>query len=293
MNIYILLLEDNKYYVGKTNVVNFRLDQHFDGKGSAWTTKYKPQRLVNLINDCSKFDEDKFTLEYMSRYGINNVRGGSFCKLNLDDNDVNVIVRMINGSEDKCYRCNKKGHFINECQHKNNMDEKNISNQCITTRHPCYLEVSNYNTKFICYYYNFGDLPKPLTKSLFKLYVDREEKAIIQQPYIEKDDYITNSNIIINKLTNGGRMIGNGTEQFIKTNIDDEITCYLIKIFGSNIKIINIESHFYRSRTERLIHTLEGEWNTHSIISKRHGNKFLAIEMVLFQKMWISNVIYE
>lgn len=46
--IYILLLENNKYYVGKTNNPLFRLESHFYSKGSTWTKKYKPLKLLEL-----------------------------------------------------------------------------------------------------------------------------------------------------------------------------------------------------------------------------------------------------
>jgi predicted GIY-YIG superfamily endonuclease len=32
--IYILELQNNKYYVGKTNNINFRFEQHFNSAGS-------------------------------------------------------------------------------------------------------------------------------------------------------------------------------------------------------------------------------------------------------------------
>jgi predicted GIY-YIG superfamily endonuclease len=45
--IYILKLNDNKYYVGKTNkIVNERYQEHIDGVGSFWTKKYKPLYLI-------------------------------------------------------------------------------------------------------------------------------------------------------------------------------------------------------------------------------------------------------
>ena len=40
--IYILQLQLNKYYVGKTNNPKIRLNNHFKSCGSAWTKKYKP-----------------------------------------------------------------------------------------------------------------------------------------------------------------------------------------------------------------------------------------------------------
>jgi predicted GIY-YIG superfamily endonuclease len=43
LSIYILKLEENKWYVGKTyRKVKERFQEHLDGKGSSWTKKYKP-----------------------------------------------------------------------------------------------------------------------------------------------------------------------------------------------------------------------------------------------------------
>ena len=33
----MIQLEKNKFYVGKTNNPNFRIDQHFNNEGSEWT----------------------------------------------------------------------------------------------------------------------------------------------------------------------------------------------------------------------------------------------------------------
>ena len=39
VNIYILQLEDNKYYIGKTTQPEIRLESHFNSNGSSWTKK--------------------------------------------------------------------------------------------------------------------------------------------------------------------------------------------------------------------------------------------------------------
>ena len=41
-NIYILRLQGGRYYVGKSDNVLDRYQQHYNGNGSAWTNKYKP-----------------------------------------------------------------------------------------------------------------------------------------------------------------------------------------------------------------------------------------------------------
>ena len=115
LSIYILLLEDNKYYVGKTYNINMRLEQHNTSKGSLWTKKYKPIKILKIISDCDDFDEDKYTLNCMKTYGIENVRGGSFCSIELEINEIKIIEKMIKSATNKCYLCGSSNHFAKEC----------------------------------------------------------------------------------------------------------------------------------------------------------------------------------
>ena len=114
--IYILQLEEGKYYVGKTSNPTFRLQNHFTCNGSSWTKKYKPQSILELIPNCDNYDEDKYTIKYMEKYGINNVRGGSFCEIKLSDNNLITLNQMINSVTDKCFICGKDDHFAKDCK---------------------------------------------------------------------------------------------------------------------------------------------------------------------------------
>jgi hypothetical protein len=122
MIIYILELENGKYYVGKTNNLDKRLNQHKYGFGSEWTKKYKFINLIEIINSESNFDEDKYTKIYMDKFGIDNVRGGSYNKIELTNNQKENLMTELRTSNNICYRCGRNSHFIKNCYAKTDLN---------------------------------------------------------------------------------------------------------------------------------------------------------------------------
>lgn len=143
MNLYILKCKDGKYYVGTTNLdTSKRLMQHMKGNGSAWTKKYKPLWIEKEILNCDKYDEDKWTKVYMDKYGINNVRGGSYSQIKLPNNTVDLLEREVNHANQKCLFCGKSGHFIKQCPYK-----KDTINKKFQSKNLHYLNMScNYES---------------------------------------------------------------------------------------------------------------------------------------------------
>lgn len=114
--IYVLALKDGKFYIGKTRNYLKRLNRHVEGKGPSWTRKYPPLTSPSIERfDGDIFDEDKTTIRYMAEFGIENVRGGSFCKMYLDESSISHIVTMIQTATDKCFICNSTSHFASRC----------------------------------------------------------------------------------------------------------------------------------------------------------------------------------
>ncbi len=84
-SVYVLELENNKYYVGSTNNRKRRMKEHSSPRGgSKWTRLHKPVRLVKeykrIPSDYYLGKEAQVTAELMLQYGINNVRGAMFAK---------------------------------------------------------------------------------------------------------------------------------------------------------------------------------------------------------------------
>jgi predicted GIY-YIG superfamily endonuclease len=125
-NIYILKLKGGKYYVGKSIDPVERFAEHLRGEGSSWTKKHKPIEIMKVIENVSSFDEDKHVKELMSKYGINNVRGGSYVTPELNEIQEISLKKEIWSAKDCCSRCGRSGHWISDCFATTDVDGQEI-----------------------------------------------------------------------------------------------------------------------------------------------------------------------
>ena len=112
-NIYILRLKDDKYYVGKADNVGDRFMLHLKGN-VLFTKKYPPEEIVYTCPRLFPSQENLFTLQMMSIFGIDKVRGGNFCQLEIDHS---VIEEKMKFYSTGCFHCQQKSHLFYQCPH--------------------------------------------------------------------------------------------------------------------------------------------------------------------------------
>ena len=104
--------------------------------------------MIEIIPNCDDYDEDKITKKYMSLYGIKNVRGGSYTKINLEEWQIKTLEHEIKGSNDLCFTCGKSEHFASDCDGCKNKINKSNNYVCYRCgrsghkSHDCYAKTT-------------------------------------------------------------------------------------------------------------------------------------------------------
>jgi hypothetical protein len=96
--VYVLQLQEEKWYVGQTKDPVRRFAQHIEGSGAVWTQIYRPtgKALLMKVDEpaaahgfADPVTESSITLQMMGLFGIENVRGAGWSKIALLRSDQN------------------------------------------------------------------------------------------------------------------------------------------------------------------------------------------------------------
>jgi len=128
IHIVVLQLENNCFFIGKTYDIVFNIDK-YNRNCNDFTKKYKPIKLYEFKQNCNEYDLDLTVKIYMNKYGINNVRGGSYSDLELSYEQHNILQKelyMVNNNHNDICSINQSN--INQ---ENNEINENIVNNTV------------------------------------------------------------------------------------------------------------------------------------------------------------------
>tara|TARA_Y100000389_G_scaffold91578_1_gene88184 strand:- start:1746 stop:2495 length:750 start_codon:yes stop_codon:yes gene_type:complete len=132
--VYVLQLNNEHcYYVGKSDNVSTRIEDHRHGRDKCAKFVSKnggvKQILVPLTpkdDNLSNWEKDE-TLMRMIKHGFNNVRGWEFTNTSvLTNQECDMIKMSIFGLGDRCRKCGNSGHFAKDCSSKKASWLKNL-----------------------------------------------------------------------------------------------------------------------------------------------------------------------
>lgn len=303
--LYFLKLIEEKYYVGYSKIPEERILNHFTENGSEWTKKYTPIDVLEIRRG-GLFDEQKYTLLYMQKYGIENVRGGSFSNINLSKEQIFEINRQINHLMNNCYICGDNNHYAIDCPKKNAKNGINKLELCEFN--------SNCNSNLLYLLQNYNFIIKLLKCIDIKFFNSKKKLGIILssiRKLLKNDDEIfildnfilekclledVNKEELINNLKNENNLLDfiNLSFQGNRDKFKDIISHSELELGQTDIcnfiKLLEGHNFIYKVIGDNyILYCFNGKyWNTDNILLR----KFISGELYDFFKFILQEVYW-
>jgi len=118
--IYVLRTTNGMYYVGKSQDISARIEEHRRGLGAICVAGSKFEVITGLLSSGTTADLESWerneTLQRMRVHGIDNVRGWMFTSsAPLSQDERQDVFRQICEKFDLCRRCGRGSHFADKC----------------------------------------------------------------------------------------------------------------------------------------------------------------------------------
>lgn len=103
--IYVLHLEEDKFYVGETSDVKNRIRSHISGSASLWTEKYTP-KFVEILYPCPENEYRRDVENEMTKLMMKSVdnplivRGGAWTNVNMERSNLPDDVQTGDNTKD-------------------------------------------------------------------------------------------------------------------------------------------------------------------------------------------------
>ncbi len=216
--------------------------------------------IVEIIPNCEELDLDKYVKQYMSIYSVDNVRGGSYTDVDLDNEILISLQEEINNvSGDECYKCGDKYHLASQCTNIDlsciDLDAKELAVIHGILERIAKLKaldgylLKSYSNIFKAYIQHHVAGIEPNQTQLDELRQDlrKTESLEIQVNMIDIGVHLNGFNKTIENLNKIADEISKDPENVNLSEIDNQLTLlfkYLRFIYGNNTYVDNFQMYF-------------------------------------------------
>lgn len=144
--VYIIQLANKKFYVGYSHNIYTTLKQLFSRSvknKDPWVLHHKPLYVHRIIRECDPDDEHKYLVEYIRRFGVENVRGGTFDATVYENESLREVLKKTL-TDNKVNEYNQD--IIQDMIKKVSLNDKNIHNIYYESNNITNVESSNIDT---------------------------------------------------------------------------------------------------------------------------------------------------